>query len=52
MFNVIGKITKRILSGDIPADTVNPPRSMNPKPSKKAAKDHTGQKFKANRKKK
>lgn len=42
MFNLIGKITQRILSGEIPADSVNPPRSQ-PAPSSSAIRGAKGQ---------
>ena len=41
MFHVLGKITKRILSGAIPADSLNPPRTQ-PVPSPKAVKGGSG----------
>lgn len=28
MFRILGKITRRIVSGEIPADSINPPRSQ------------------------
>jgi hypothetical protein len=34
MMHILGKITKRILSGEIPADSIHPTRSQpQPKPS-------------------
>lgn len=42
MFSILGKITQRIVSGEIPADSINPPRTQ-PAPSAKAVRGGKGQ---------
>ena len=42
MFNLFGKISDRIRSGDIPADAVTSERSSSPEPSAKSVKRASG----------
>lgn len=42
MFRILGKITQRIVNGDIPADSINPPRSQ-PAPKPSAVRGAKGQ---------